>query len=354
MASASRPRTGVLLLNVGTPDSPRVADVRRYLAEFLGDGRVIDLPPFARKLLVNGIIVPFRAPKSAKAYAKLWTNEGSPLIVHGRALRDALQARLGADFRVALAMRYQNPSIAAGLDELRAAGVQELLLVPLFPQYASSSTGTALADVFQRIAAWNDIPPVSVLSPFYADEGYLRAFTERIQACSPGAYDHMLFSFHGLPERHIHRSHTACSTFLQRDLDTAPITGCPCETADHDRHPTCYKAQCHATARALAARTGLSPGNWSVGFQSRLDQRWVKPFSDQLIEELARKGCRHLLVVSPAFVADCLETVVEIGDEYAELFRKNGGQELRLVESLNASPTWVQGLADLCRRHIGG
>lgn len=350
MAPASRPRTGILLLNVGTPDSPRVPDVRRYLAQFLGDGRVIDLPPVPRKLLVNGIIVPFRAPKSAKAYAKLWTEQGSPLMVHGTALRDGLQRLLGEGYRVALAMRYQHPSIAAGLEELRKAGVRELLLVPLYPQYASSSTGSSVEEVFRQLAAWNDIPPVKVLPPFHAEEGYLQAFTERIAACAPATYDHVLFSFHGLPERHIQRSHTPGSGMLQRDLPDVPIDGCPCETADYDAHPTCYKAQCHATARALAARSGLRAGAWSVGFQSRLDQQWIKPFSDQRIEELARNGCRRLLVVSPAFVADCLETVVEIGDEYAELFREHGGQELRLVESLNASPTWVDALAGLCRR----
>lgn len=347
---ARTPRTGVLLLNVGTPNSPSVPDVRRYLSQFLGDGRVIDLPAFPRKLLVNGIIVPFRAPKSAKAYAKLWTPEGSPLIVHGKALRDGLQRRLGDDHRVVLAMRYQGPSIAAGLEELRLAGVTELLLVPLFPQYASSSTGSALEDVFRQMAAWNDIPPVKVLAPFHAQEGYLNAFTERIQASAPTTYDHVLFSFHGLPERHIQRSHTTGSGMLQRDLARTMIEGCPCETGAYDAHPSCYKAQCHATARALAARTGLPAGGWSVGFQSRLDQEWIKPFSDVLVQELARKGCRRLLVVSPAFVADCLETVVEIGDEYAELFRKHGGEELRLVESLNASPAWVEALAGLCRR----
>lgn len=339
-------------MNVGTPNSPRVPDVRRYLRQFLGDGRVIDLPWLGRKALVNGVIAPFRGPKSAKAYRALWTEAGSPLITHSKALRDGLQARLGGSYRVAFAMTYQEPSIAAGLDELRKAGVRELLLVPLFPQYASSSTGAAVQAAMSLIARWNDIPPVSVLAPFHAEEGYLRAFAENINACDPARYDHVLFSFHGLPERHIHRSHTACSDFLQRDLDTTTIDGCACERGPYDAHPTCYKMQCHATARALAARTGLRSGTWSVGFQSRLDKAWVKPFSDEQVKAAPAKGIKRLLVVSPAFVADCLETVIEIGEEYAELFKENGGDQLILVPSLNATPTWVEGLAGLIAQRI--
>ena len=346
----SSPITGVLLMNVGTPDSPRTSDVRRYLKQFLGDGRVIDLPWIGRKLLVNGIIAPFRAPKSAKAYAKLWTAKGSPLIVHGTALRDALNAELGPSFRVALAMSYQSPSIRDALMELRKAGVQRLVLMPLYPQYASSSTGASLQAAFQEIAKWNDIPPVATVPPFYREEGYLAAFTERILACGPQHFGHVLFSFHGLPERHIQRSHTPCSSHLQSGFGDNPIAGCLCEREEYGVHPTCYKMQCHWTARALAEHCGLKDGDWSVGFQSRLDSKWVRPFSDVRVEELAKTGCGKLLVVSPAFVADCLETVIEIGEEYADLFKGHGGEELLLVPSLNASPTWVSAIAELIRR----
>ncbi len=342
--------TGVLLMNVGTPDSPRTADVRRYLKQFLGDGRVIDLPWLGRKLLVNGLIAPFRAPKSAKAYRKLWTDQGSPLIVHGNALRDALIGELGPAFRVALAMSYQRPSIHDALLELRSAGAQKLVLVPLYPQYASSSTGASLQAAFHEIAGWNDIPPITTVQPFYREEGYLAAFTERILACGPRNSDHVLFSFHGLPERHIQRSHTACATHLQGALDERPIGGCPCEHGEYSAFPTCYKMQCHWTARELAERCGLKAGEWSVGFQSRLDSKWVRPFSDVRVEELAKSGCKKLLVVSPAFVADCLETVIEIGEEYAELFHEHGGEKLQLVPSLNASPAWVKAMTDLIVR----
>ena len=341
---------GVLLMNVGTPDSPRTADVRRYLKQFLGDGRVIDLPWPVRKLLVNGVVAPFRAPKSAKAYAKLWTGQGSPLIVHGTALRDALIEELGPSYRVALAMSYQNPSIPDALMELRKAGAQRLVLVPLFPQYASSSTGASLQAAFQEMAQWEEIPSVTTIPPFYREEGYLRAFTERIHGCGPERFGHVLFSFHGLPERHIQRSHTHCSMHLERALDDRPITGCACEHGDHFEHPGCYKMQCHWTARELAKRCGLKAGDWSVGFQSRLDSEWVRPFSDVRVEELAKAGCKKLLMVSPAFVADCLETVIEIGEEYAGIFAKHGGEELRLVPSLNASSHWVGTLAELVRR----
>ena len=337
-------------MNVGTPDSPRTTDVRRYLKQFLGDGRVIDVPWLLRKILVNGIIAPFRAPKSAKAYKKLWTDQGSPLVMHGIALRDGLQAALGDNYRVALAMSYQNPSMQKGLNELRAAGVQRLVLVPMYPQYASSSTGASLQAAFQEIASWNDIPPISTVPSFYREEGYLAAFTERILACNPEKFGHVLFSFHGLPDRHIQRSHTACSDHLQSALDKNPVAGCPCELGDHNAYPSCYKMQCHSTARALAKRCGLERGKWSVGFQSRLDSKWVTPFSDKRVEELAKAGCEKLLVVSPAFISDCLETLIEIGDEYEEIFKEHGGKELHLVPSLNALPSWVNALAQLVRQ----
>jgi protoporphyrin/coproporphyrin ferrochelatase len=348
----TRSRIGVLLMNVGTPDSPRVSDVRRYLSEFLGDGRVIDLPWLGRKLLVNGVIVPFRAPKSAKSYEKLWTKDGSPLIIHGLALRDGLRRELGPDFVVELAMRYQNPSIESGLNALVNAGVDRILFAPLFPQYASSSTGTAVSKAMAVLGGMNDVPPAVTLPSFYREEAYLNAFTERIKASDPSSFDHVLFSFHGLPERHIQRSHTVGSTHLQRELSDTPIDGCACETGDYDRHPSCYKMQCHVTARTLAMRAGLSPGRWSVGFQSRLDQRWVKPFSDEIVRSLPSKGVKRLLVASPAFVADCLETVIEIGEEYAELFKENGGNELKLVPSLNAEAGWVSGFAQLLKRTV--
>jgi len=345
----ARPRTGVVLINVGTPDSPKVSDVRRYLREFLGDGRVIDLPWPLRKLLVNGIIAPFRAPKSAKAYRKLWTPQGSPLIVHGNALVKAVQERLGPDHRVVLAMRYQNPRLKEAIEGLIKLQVERVVLVPLFPQYSSAATGTALQEAMAILGRYTDVPAVRSVGPFHADHGFLDAFAERIRSHGPAGYDHVLFSFHGLPDRHIQRSHTNCSTALQGSVDRAPVAGCACERGAFDKYPACYKMQCHATARALAERCGLPRDRWSVGFQSRLDKRWVTPFSDQLIEKYAKAGMKRLLVVSPAFVADCLETTIEIGEEYDELFREHGGERVHLVESLNAQPAWADVLARLIR-----
>lgn len=345
-----KPRTGVLLINVGTPDSTSVGDVRKYLREFLGDGRVIDLPWVARKLLVNGIIAPFRAPKSAKAYRKLWTPEGSPLIVHGEALTRALQARLGDDHLVLLAMRYQSPSLDAAIDRMMKERVKEIVIVPMFPQYSSAATGTALQEAFRIIGSYAEVPAVRSVPAFHDDPGFLDAFAARIQACAPSTYDHVLFSFHGLPDRHVQRAHTACAKSLDKRLDTAPVTGCACERGPYDAYPTCYKMQCHATARALAARVGLSAAQWSVGFQSRLDQQWLRPFSDAIVKEAPGKGIKRMLVVSPAFVADCLETVIEIGEEYAELFEEHGGKQLTLVPSLNAEPAWVEAFARIIQR----
>ena len=341
---------GVLLINVGTPDSTAVGDVRKYLREFLGDPRVIDLPGAARKVLVDGIIAPLRAPRSAKAYRKLWTPEGSPLIVHGQALARALQERLGPDHLVLLAMRYQQPSLRAAVERLMRERVREIVVVPLFPQYASAATGTALAETFRLLAGHAEIPAVSTVPAFHDDPGFLDAFADRIRSCSPAGYDHVLFSFHGLPDRHVRRAHTACAGILDRRLDSSPVAGCPCEQGPYEAFPSCYKMQCHATARALAARTGLPRDRWSVGFQSRLDRRWLRPFSDAIVKEAPSKGIKRLLVVSPAFVADCLETVIEIGEEYAELFHEHGGGELTLVPSLNATPAWVGALAALIQR----
>ncbi len=345
-----KPRTGVLLINVGTPDSTSVGDVRKYLREFLGDGRVIDLPWAARKLLVNGIIAPFRAPKSAKAYRKLWTPAGSPLIVHGEALARALQARLGDDHLVLLAMRYQSPSLSGAIDRLMKERVKEIVIVPMFPQYSSAATGTALQEAFRIIGGYAEVPAVRTVPAFHDDPGFLDAFARRIHSCAPSTYDHVLFSFHGLPDRHVQRAHTACAKSLDTRLDKSPVTGCACERGPYDAFPTCYKMQCHATARALAARVGLPSGQWSVGFQSRLDQRWLRPFSDAIVKEAPAKGIKRMLVVSPAFVADCLETVIEIGEEYAELFQEHGGDQLTLVPSLNAEPAWVEAFARIIQR----
>ena len=330
-------KTGVLLINLGTPDNPSTGKVRSYLSQFLNDPRVIDIPWLARKLLVNLIIVPFRAPKSAKIYQELWTEEGSPLLLHSQAVQGKLQEALGDRYTVELAMRYKNPSLESVLERMRKVGYKKIILLPMFPHYASSSTGSALERALQIISKWYVIPEMSVVSQYFDHEGYINAFVERGREQKPETYDHVLFSYHGLPVRQVDKVYN----------DGKPCADHNCENEVTDDNYYCYKAACYATTRAIAEKLGLPDDKWSVGFQSRLDSKWLEPFSDQLVEEYAKKGMKRLLVYSPAFTADCLETTIEIGDEYAEIFEEHGGEHLQLVTSLNDHPLWIDTLRDL-------
>lgn len=329
-------KTGVLLINLGTPDSPAVGDVRPYLSQFLNDPRVIDIPWLSRKILVNLIIVPFRAPKSAAIYRKLWTDQGSPLLFHSENARRLLAASLGSDYQVHLAMRYKNPSIPDVLEVMRKANYTTIIVLPMFPQYASASTGSALEEVMNVIYKWWVIPEVKVISQYYDHPLFIDAFVARAAAHDLSSYDHILFSYHGLPRRQVDKVH------LTGNCETAR-----CRTEINGENKYCYQATCYATTRLLAERLNISPDRYTVCFQSRLDEKWLQPFSDKVVEECARKGMKRLLAFSPAFTADCLETVIEIGDEYQEIFHKNGGEKVQLVESLNDHPVWIQCLKDL-------
>ncbi|MCA9710481.1 MAG: ferrochelatase, partial [Myxococcales bacterium] len=321
-------RVGILLVNLGTPDAPEAPQVRRYLQEFLSDPRVIDINPVVRWLLLHLVILRTRPAKSAEAYAKVWGVDGSPLLVNGRALRDAIDLRL-PELPVELAMRYGSPSIATGLDRLHAAGCDHLVVLPLFPQYASSSTGSAVEKVYAEAGKRWNTPFITVVPPFYDDLRFIEAFAQVgqpvLDALRP---DHVLLSFHGLPERHIHKSDDSGHHCLRGD-------DCCRKLGPHNR--SCYRAQCFATARALAGRLGLAEGTWSVGFQSRLGRDpWIGPHTDTMIVELAKAGTKRLAVLCPAFVADCLETLEEIGMRAKEDFLAAGGEQLELVPSLNA------------------
>lgn len=329
-------RTGVLLVNLGTPDSPSVSDVRSYLSQFLNDPRVIDIPWLLRKILVNLVIVPFRAPKSAKVYKKLWTANGSPLLFYSERARDLLQTALGADYEVHLAMRYKNPSIPDVLEKMRRQNYSRIIVLPMFPQYASASTGSALEEVMKVIGKWWVIPEVRLISQYFDHPSYIDGFVARGKQHNLAEYDHILFSYHGLPER---------------QLDKVYLSGA-CRDKDCDHHLTdenrfCYKATCYATTRLLAEKLGISEGKYTVCFQSRLDEGWVKPYSDEVIRDLGKKGMKKLLVFSPAFTADCLETIIEIGEEYQDLFHEHGGEKVQLVESLNDHPLWIKCMKDL-------
>ncbi|MEQ9188772.1 MAG: ferrochelatase [Cryomorphaceae bacterium] len=333
-------KTTVLLINLGTPDSPKVKDVRTYLTQFLNDPRVIDIPWLLRKLLVNLIIVPFRAPKSAKIYRDLWTDQGSPIIFYGERVKDLLQQQLGESYTVELAMRYKNPSIPSVLERIRKSNPSKIITLPLFPQYASASTGSALQEVMEVVSKWWVIPELSFVSQYYDHSGYIKALIARGKQYDWNDYDHVLFSFHGLPVRQVDKVY-----------DEGACSEKHCESEITEENKYCYKATCFATTRSIVEGLGIPEGKYTVCFQSRLDKNWLEPFSDKVVEEWGKKGAKKLLVFSPAFVADCLETIIEIGDEYQEIFEAHGGEKVQLVESLNDHPLWVDALEDMVRTH---
>jgi ferrochelatase len=337
--------TGLLLINLGTPDEPTTGPVRRYLRQFLSDPRVVDINPVGRWLLLNLIILPTRPAKSAHAYRTIWDpKRGSPLLYHSRDLTAAVAQRLGDGWRVELAMRYGNPSIESGLAALRAAGCDRIVALPLFPQYASSSTGSAVEELLRHAgAAWN-VPWLEIVPPFWDEPGFLDAFAEVGRApIAELSADHVLFSFHGLPERQIRKSD---------DTGAHCLASPSCCDRMVDANRNCYRAQSYATARGIAERLGLAADRYSVSFQSRLGRTpWIKPYTDVVLDELAARGVKRLAVYSPAFVADCLETLEELRIRAREQFLAAGGEELVLIPSLNATPPWADTVAALARRH---
>lgn len=326
-------KTAVLLINVGTPDEPSVKAVRRYLSEFLNDRRVIDIPLVLQKILVNLIIVPFRAPKSTKLYQRLWTVNGSPLAFYSENVREALQNRLGEKASFFSAMRYGNPSLKNALSAIKKGRFDRLVVFPMFPQYASSTNGTAVQAVFDEVRLWNNIPELVAVGQFYDHPDFLEAFAERIRSYQPENYDHVIFTYHGLPNRHLEKCHPDQS-----------IQTCNCENAMPEFGKLCYKATCYQTTRELAKRLALPREKYSISFQSRLSNNWMTPFTDKNMMSQAEKGNKRVLVAAPSFVADCLETTVEIGWEYKHKFSENGGEVLQMVESLNDSPAWIAAL----------
>jgi len=328
-------KTGVLLINLGTPDSPSVGDVRSYLSQFLNDPRVIDIPWLSRKLLVNLLIVPFRAPKSAKVYQELWTDKGSPLLFYSNRVKELLQEELGSKYTVHLAMRYKNPSIPDVMEEMRKQNYSRIIVLPMFPQYAAASTGSAHDEVMRVLRTWWVIPELKFISQYYDHAKYIEGFVTRGKQYKLEDYDHILFSYHGLPVRQVDKAHSGgkCT-----DACTNGIT---------EENKFCYKATCYATTRLLAEKLNIPKEKYTVCFQSRLDKEWLEPFSDKVVEDCAKKGMKKILVFSPAFTADCLETIIEIGEEYQEIFKEHGGDKVQLVESLNDHPLWISCLKDL-------
>lgn len=327
-------KTGILLVNLGTPDGPTRGEVYRYLKQFLLDPRVIDTSWLARNLLVRGIIAPFRSGDSAKLYQQLWTEKGSPIKFHGVQVTESLQQILPENYKVALGMRYQNPSIEKALNSLLDAAIDRLIVIPLFPQYASASVGSVHEEVMRLLAKEQAIPEVTMISSFPIFPEMIKVFADNARKYDIDSYDHILFSFHGLPER---------------QLKKADRTGAHCQMVDDccstpcDANKYCYAAQCHQTAKAIAEEIDID--NYSVCYQSRLGRDpWVQPYTTDVLEQQLEAGNKKLLVFSPAFVADCLETTIEIGVEYKEEFIERGGEKLDLVESLNDNPDWIEAL----------
>jgi ferrochelatase len=329
---------GALLINLGTPEAPQSGPVRTYLREFLSDPRVIDINPVGRKLLLEAVILPLRPAKSAAAYRKVWTEGGSPLLVESQALTARVRAAL--QIPVELGMRYGNPSVASALRKLVAARVDSIAVAPLYPQYSSAATGSSLEEVFRQAGKLDVVPNLTTLPPFYGDPRFIEAFALQGEpVLAREKPDHVLFSFHGLPERHVRRTDPTGRHCLQ---------SAQCCDAMVDANRDCYRAQCFATARALAKRLSLEVSAYTVCFQSRLGRTpWIKPYTDLVLPELAARGVKRLAVFCPAFVADCLETLEEIGLRAREQWLGLGGESLALVPSLNASDAWVTTLTAL-------
>lgn len=328
-------KTGILLINLGTPDSPSPKDVKSYLSEFLMDGRVIDLPWLWRQWLVKGIIIPKRYKQSAASYAKIWTEAGSPLLFHMLQLKDKLQEEMGSTYLLEIAMRYKNPSIQHGLEKLLSQSLSELIIVPLFPQYASATTGSVKQKVMEILKNYLIIPKVTFINNFFNHEDYIEAVAELGKTCKIEDYDHILFSYHGLPKRQIQKS--------TRNNHCLSKSECCHQISSQNLH--CYSAQCFATTQAIAAKLNLTPNNYSICFQSRLGKEpWLEPYASETIQNLSKNGIKNLLVFSPSFVCDCLETTYEIGHEYALEFMQAGGKRLTLVPGLNTHPSWIKAL----------
>ncbi len=340
---AAPEKLGVLLVNTGSPDAPEVPETRRYLRQFLSDPRVIDIHPVARWLLVNLVILPTRPKASSHAYKSIWTKDGSPLLVNSRKFCDALRARLPHTV-IEIGMAYGRPSIADGMNTLRDRGATRVLLAPMFPQYASATVGSVLEFAYKFAATKQNVPLLSVLPPFYEQPEFLDAWAAlarpHLDTFKP---DHIIVSYHGLPERQIFKADPTGAHCLRKS---------DCCDRYLDGNPMCYRAHCFATTKGIVSRLGLDAARYTVAFQSKLGRDpWLTPATDATVDRLAQSGCKRLAILSPAFVADCIETIEELGGQARESFEKNGGKDFLLVPSLNAEPAWADAFAAILRRH---
>lgn len=346
------PRYGVLLTNIGTPNSTDPKDVGAYLDQFLMDPRVIRVPWIFRALLVKGIIVPFRAARSAALYQKVWTREGSPLMVHSKRFAERLQAALGDEWAVRIGMRYGQPSFESALRSMNAGALDKLVIFPLYPQYALSSTQSSLDHAVDAVKAALDVkefpakPKISSVLPFYLHPGYIDSWREIFAETVLGDYDHVVMSFHGLPKAHM--------TVLARQCEKCPKTEpCPTSTDAVKEQGNCYRRQSYRTAEAIAKAIGIPAGKYTVSFQSRLGyNEWILPNTVQVVDDLRKKNVEKLVVLCPSFVADCLETLEEVQISLKERFLKAGGKEFTALSCLNTHRRWVEAAQEIVCKSV--
>jgi ferrochelatase len=339
-------KRAIVLMNLGSPDSTNVKDVKKYLDEFLMDERVIDKPWLLRALLVKGIIVPFRAPKSAEAYKTIWTDKGSPLIVISKQLRDAVQQEV--EEPVAIAMRYGNPSPKDAFDELikNHPDLEEVIAVPMYPHYAMSSYETAVEYAKEQYKKGGYQFRLTIIKPYYDNEEYINALCESIQPHLESDYDLILFSYHGVPVRHIYKGDVTGQHCLK-------VTNC-CDVPSK-AHQYCYRHQCWTTTKLVTERLNIPKEKWQFSFQSRLGRDpWLQPYTAVQLEELPKQGVKKIVVVCPAFVSDCLETLEEIAEQGKEIFLRNGGERFEMIPCLNLHPLWVSAIAKWIKEYEKG
>ena len=335
-------QTGLLLLNLGSPESPATADVRKYLDQFLNDPYVIDIPTLFRKILVNGIILNTRPKKSAEAYSQIWTKEGSPLILHTKALTEKVRNRLQGGSRsvtVGMAMRYGKPSIGDALSEFAKKGVNEVVFLPLYPQYSYAATESSIVEFEREMKRVLPGARSRVIEDFFSDPSFLSALAATIKpVLDEEKPDLLLLSYHGVPERQLVK--------VRKKPAVCGSPGCCDQWGEENQK--CYRAQSYETSRRLAGLLGLAPERVMTAFQSRLGRtKWIEPYTDVLLKSLPASGVKNLVVASPSFTADCLETLEEIQIRYRELFLESGGERFRYVECLNSRDDFVSSVLSL-------
>ena len=328
-------RKGLLLINLGTPDHPGYLSVFKYLRQFLMDPKVITVPYILRFILVSLIIVPFRAFTSGKIYKKIWTENGSPLIVNTSALADKVSKKV-PHIEVEFAMRYQSPSIEDKLKKLISQNLDEIIILPLFPQYSTATTGSVFDEISRVLKKQSVTPSIKFINQFYEQESFIDSWEDKLKSFDVDKYDHILFSYHGLPTKAVDDIY-----------DDSLCADNNCENKITNENKFCYKATCYETTRLIASRFNLPSEKYTVSFQSRLTKNWIEPFTDEVLEDFPNKGIKNILVLSPAFTADNLETLYEIDDEYKELFIENGGKSLTMVPSLNDSSKWADSIVKI-------